>query len=202
MTTPPAAPGRYAANRPLPKGWRWARLGEVCEIIPGQSPPSSSYRTEPEGLPFFQGKADFGKVSPTPRVWCVEPKRVAEPGDILISVRAPVGPTNIADVTCCIGRGLAAIRCSEDADRDFIYYALQRYESLLVDKGTGSTFQAINRDDLEVLDIPMPSLPEQRRIASLLNEQTIGIEQARQAAVAMLETIESLKNAFLREIFA
>lgn len=200
----PAFPGggRDAGGRPLPEGWRWARLGEVCEIIPGQSPPSSSYRTEPQGLPFFQGKADFGQVSPTPRVWCVEPKRIAEPGDILISVRAPVGPTNIADVTCCIGRGLAAIRCLSDSDRDFIYYALRRYESSLVDKGTGSTFQAINRDDLEILAIPLPPLPEQRRIASMLNEQMMMVERARRAAEEMLETVDALKNAFLREIFA
>jgi type I restriction enzyme S subunit len=133
----------------LPEGWRWVRLGEVCEIIVGQSPPGTTYRNTPDGLPFFQGKADFDAVSPVARVWCASPVRLALAGDILISVRAPVGPTNVADTECCIGRGLAAVRCGPNADRDFILSALRRFEAAIAEKGTGSTFQAINRDDLE-----------------------------------------------------
>src|SRR5208337_2692307 len=128
----------------LPDGWRWVKLGKVCEIIAGQSPPGSTYRTMPEGLPFFQGKADFGLLNPVPRVWCVDPNKIALPGDILISVRAPVGPTNVADVKCCIGRGLAAIRCEHNVDSDFILAALRRFENKLVVKGSGSTFEAIS----------------------------------------------------------
>jgi type I restriction enzyme S subunit len=77
-------------------------LGSICEIIAGQSPPSSYYNQEGIGLPFFQGKADFGELHPTVRVWCSQPIKIAERGDILISVRAPVGPTNLADSRCCI----------------------------------------------------------------------------------------------------
>lgn len=185
----------------LPDGWRWGRLGEMCEVIAGQSPPSSTYRTTPEGLPFFQGKADFGVVSPVARVWCVAPKKIAQPGDILISVRAPVGPTNIADVECCIGRGLAAIRCGKDASRDFILHALRHYEEALVNKGTGSTFEAINRDDLESFVIPLPPLAEQQRIAASLKKQMAAVEKARTAAHDRLEAVKALPAAFLRHVF-
>jgi type I restriction enzyme S subunit len=187
---------------PLPDGWRWVRLGEVCEIIAGQSPPGSTYRTSPEGLPFFQGKADFGKANPVARVWCVEPTKIAQPGDILISVRAPVGPTNVADVECCIGRGLAAIRCGKNADSDFILNALRHFEATLVKKGSGSTFEAINRDDLESFTIPLPPLPEQRRIAGLLREQMAAVEKARTSAEEELAAINALPAALLRRAFA
>jgi len=188
-------------KRTLPNGWRWVKLGEVCQIIAGQSPPGSTYRSSPEGLPFFQGKAEFGETNPVARVWCVEPTKTARTGDILISVRAPVGPTNVANVECCIGRGLAAIRCGSDSDRDFILNALRHFESTLIKKGSGSTFEAINRDDLESFEIPVPPLPEQRRIAGVLREQMAVVEKARAAAYARLEAVKALPAAFLRQVF-
>jgi type I restriction enzyme S subunit len=144
-------------------------LSDVAKIIMGQSPPSSTYNSIGEGLPFFQGKTDFGEMYPTPRVYCSEPNRIAEPGDILITVRAPVGPTNINVVQSCIGRGLAAIRASKSIDRDYLLYFLRFYEPELAKAGTGSTFSAISCEDLETVKIPLPPLPEQRRIADLLS---------------------------------
>jgi type I restriction enzyme S subunit len=188
-------------QRELPSGWRWVWLREVCEIIAGQSPPGSTYRASPEGLPFFQGKADFGLLSPVPRVWCVEPNKIALPGDILISVRAPVGPTNVADVKCCIGRGLAAIRCDGNTDSDFILSALRHFENKLIQQGSGSTFEAISRNDLEKLAIPLPPFVEQRRIAGALREQMAAVEKARTSAQARLEAVKALPAAFLRQIF-
>ncbi len=188
-------------DHPLPPGWRWVRLGEVCEIIAGQSPPGETYRKIPGGMPFFQGKADFGSRHPTARVWCVAPTKIALPGDILISVRAPVGPTNIADVTCCIGRGLAAIRCGDQAERDFILAALKLYESDLAALGSGSTFSAVNRDQLESIKIPLPPLAEQQRIAALLNQQMAVVERTRAAAETQLEAAMALPGAYLREVF-
>jgi type I restriction enzyme S subunit len=85
-------------------------LKDVAEIIAGQSPKSEFYNENGEGVPFFQGKADFGEDYPTVTTWCTKPKKMAKEGDMLFSVRAPVGPTNIAKVDCCIGRGLSAIR--------------------------------------------------------------------------------------------
>ena len=94
----------------LPKRWVSSRLGDVAEIVLGQSPPSSTYNENENGLPFYQGKLEFGNIYPSPQKWCTEPKKIAEKGDVLISVRAPVGPTNICPERSCIGRGLAAIR--------------------------------------------------------------------------------------------
>jgi len=147
----------------------YAVLSDVAKIIMGQSPPSSTYNTKGEGLPFFQGKADFGDLYPTPRVYCSEPNRIAEPGDILITVRAPVGPTNLNRVGSCIGRGLSAIRVGSRLDRDYLLYFLRFYEPELAKAGTGSTFAAISRDDLENIKLPLPPLAEQKRIAGLLS---------------------------------
>ena len=94
----------------IPKHWQLKKLGEVCQIIMGQSPPSTTYNKNGIGLPFFQGKAEFTELYPIAEKWCNAPNKIAEPNDILLSVRAPVGTTNIANIKCCIGRGLAAIR--------------------------------------------------------------------------------------------
>ena len=190
------------ATKPqLPDGWRWAKLGEVCNIVAGQSPPSETYRKSPEGLPFFQGKADFGPRHPVARTWCVSPNKIALAGDILISVRAPVGPTNVADVECCIGRGLAAIRPGKDADRDFVLSALRLYEPDLAKLGSGSTFHAIDRQDVETFTIPFPPLAEQKRIAGILREQMAAVERARASAEAQLQAAENLPAAYLRAVF-
>ena len=85
-----------------------ARLDEICVINMGQSPDSLTYNEKGNGLPFFQGKSDFGDIYPTVRMWCSEPIKIAQEKDILISVRAPIGALNIANCECCIGRGLAA----------------------------------------------------------------------------------------------
>jgi len=182
----------------LPNGWRWVKLGGVCEVIAGQSPPSETYRKTPQGLPFYQGKVDFGRINPIARIWCIEPTKIAYSGDILISVRAPVGPTNVADCECCIGRGLAAIRCGTNADRTFILNALRYFEVILKKEGSGSTFESINRNTLENFWIPLPPLPEQKRIASILKEQMAAIDKARTAAEARLEAVTALPGALVK----
>ena len=184
-----------------PAHWRQVKLEEVCQVILGQSPPGSTYRNTPEGLPFYQGKADFGDVSPSPRVWCVAPKKIAEAGDVLISVRAPVGPTNIASEQCAIGRGLAILRAGEQLDKDFLLACLRKFESSISQMGSGSTFNAITGNQLRELPIPLPPLDEQQRIVARLERQMALVEQARVAAEEMYKNISSLKAALLREIF-
>lgn len=145
-------------------------LSDVAKIIMGQSPPSETYNLEGIGLPFFQGKADFGELYPNPRVYCSQPIRIAEPGDILISVRAPVGPTNVSKTRSCIGRGLSAIRSEKSIDADYLLYFLRYFEPILSIEGTGSTFDAIAREDLEQIKVPLPRLTEQKRIADILQK--------------------------------
>ena len=168
-------------------------LGEIAAITAGQSPPGSSYNEDGDGLPFFQGKADFGDVYPVTRKWCVAPKKIADAGDILISVRAPVGPTNIAAERCCIGRGLAAIRPDETiALRDFVHWVIKCREPELVSRGQGSTFAAIAQNDLKSLVVPIPPLDEQRRIVGILN-RTARIKRLRvQTADRLREFVSAL----------
>ena len=192
--------GRGEARRDAPE-WPRVPLGELAHIIAGQSPPGSTYRREPVGLPFFQGKADFGDRHPVARVWCTEPNKIAQPGDVLMSIRAPVGPTNVADTECCIGRGLAALRCGPTLDRDYLLWFLRSIEADIAKQGSGSTFDAINRDQLEALEIPLPPLAEQERIAGRLTEQLGGVERARDAAAQRLAAAEALPAALLREVF-
>jgi type I restriction enzyme, S subunit len=151
--------------------WPILKVGECAEIQMGQSPPGETYNSEGIGLPFFQGKAEFGEEYPTTIKWCSEPSRIAEAGDILLSVRAPVGPTNFALEQCCIGRGLAAIRAKSNAcNQRYLRYYFKRFETDIAARGVGSTFSAINRTDIERLELPVPPLAEQHRIVNLLDE--------------------------------
>jgi type I restriction enzyme S subunit len=154
----------------LPKGWTWAELNDFSDIVLGQSPPSSTYNEDHIGLPFYQGKLEFSSIYPTPRKWCSVPKKIAEKGDVLISVRAPVGPTNICPEKSCIGRGLAAIRGKAGIEPFFMLYLIRSVENALSKSGTGTTFDAINGDQLKLLRLPLAPLPEQHRIVAKIEE--------------------------------
>lgn len=171
---------------PLPAGWKWVKLGDACEIIFGQSPPSETYNDNGIGLPFFQGKSEFTELHPIVKKWCNKPKKIAKVNDILLSVRAPVGSTNIANQECCIGRGLAAIRFNNSK---FIFYYLRSIEQLLDKKGTGTTFRAITSENVKNVDFPLPPLPLQQAIVSkieeLFSELDKGIEYLKTAQLQL-----------------
>jgi type I restriction enzyme S subunit len=170
-----------------------ARIDEVATIIMGQSPPGKSYNDVGDGLPFFQGKAEFGEINPTPKKWCSDPRRVAEQGDILMSVRAPVGPINVADGRCCIGRGLAAIRAVPNLmEQDFLRYFLKFSGERLARLGQGSTFAAIGRAQIASLKVHLPELEEQRRIVDLLSRAEGIVRLRREAQAKAAEIIPAL----------
>lgn len=174
------------------------KIREICNITMGQSPSSATYNENGDGLPFFQGAADFGKKFPITRVWCSSPLKIAYAGDILISVRAPVGTMNIATSECCIGRGLAAIKVDEDAcDSNYFWFALESKISELNNKGSGSTFKAISKSILEETEIPLPELEEQRKIAKILT----GIENISFARQQQLAKLDELVKARFVEMF-
>ena len=150
------------------RDWTWDELGRLAELRMGQSPPGSVVGELRDGLPFLQGNAEFGSRSPRPRYQCIEAPRRAEPGDVLISVRAPVGAINIADQAYGIGRGLAAVRFLK-LDQRFGHHALQETAIMLNRLSQGTTFAAIGRTELASLRLPAPRLEEQRRIAEILD---------------------------------
>ena len=127
----------------LPNSWAPCTLEECCTVISGQSPPGETYNEGGIGLPFCQGRAEFNEL-PTPRKWCTEPTKTATTGDVLISVRAPVGPTNLANEPCCIGRGLAALRPFQGVEARFVLYKMRATEQQLAVVATGSTFSAVS----------------------------------------------------------
>lgn len=174
------------------------RLDKICTINMGQSPDSSTYNAEHNGLPFFQGNADFGEIHPSVRMWCSKPTKIARKNDILISVRAPIGALNIANCECCIGRGLAALTVNNDiCTREYLWYALSSKIDELNSKGTGSTFKAVNKSTLSETEIPLPPLDEQRHIAATLDKVTDLISKRRQ----QLDKLDELVKARFVEMF-
>jgi len=175
-----------------------AKLVEFCKINMGQSPDSSSYNDIGKGMPFFQGNADFGNVHPKVRVWCDAPTKIAHPNDILISVRAPIGALNIANIECCIGRGLASLTADKNkCHQKYLWYALESKVDELNSKGTGSTFKAISKSVLFDTEIPLPSLNGQKEISDIFDRITSLIADRKQ----QLKDLENLVKSRFIELF-
>ncbi len=185
----------------LPKGWAQATLAEIAEIVLGQSPPSSTYNKDHHGLPFYQGKAEFGSFYPTPQQWCSSPKKIVQKNDVLISVRAPVGPTNICPDISCIGRGLAAIRPLGEINSFFLLYLLRAAEHEIAGKGTGTTFDAITGEQLRSFDFPLPPLPEQERITEEIERHFSVADEVEQIIDQSLKRAQGLRQSILKQAF-
>jgi type I restriction enzyme, S subunit len=174
-------------------GWDITTIGQICTVIAGQSPAGKNYNNGGEGLAFYQGKKDFGpKYIGPPKTWTTQITKEADCGDILMSVRAPVGPINFATQKICIGRGLAAIRAGELIDKEFLFYGLL-HKQPEISGNEGAVFASINKRQIEGINFDLPPLLEQQRVVAMLDEAFAGID----AAVAHAE--KNLKNA--REVF-
>ncbi|MCK9267254.1 MAG: restriction endonuclease subunit S [Alkaliphilus sp.] len=141
----------------IPKGWKAGVLSDVANITMGQSPKGSSYNEKGDGEVFYQGRAEFGARFPTRRLYTTEPKRMASRGDVLMSVRAPVGDCNVVLEPCCIGRGLAAIQSKSGQQSFILYLMLSLKEQLDIFNGEGTVFGSINKDSLNDMQIIIPS---------------------------------------------
>ncbi len=142
--------------RDIPKGWAVTAIDQVFDLTMGQSPPGATYNESGDGLPFYQGRADFGFRFPKRRVFCTAPSRLAKRGDTLVSVRAPVGDINMASEDCAIGRGLGAIR-HKSGSRSFTYYSMRALESQFeIFEAEGTVFGSISKKDFHRLPIVMP----------------------------------------------
>ena len=179
---------KYDKRRTVP-------LSQVCTLNMGQSPSSDSYNENKDGLPFFQGNADFGNIYPKERVWCSQPTKIASKDDILLSVRAPIGALNIAKEECCIGRGLAALSPIPSQCRMmYLFYALKSKVKILEQQGTGSTFKAVGKDIISALHIPLYPLEEQEHIIRMLSCTDKGIANIHKQ-LAKLDTL--VKSRFI-----
>lgn len=160
-------------KREIPKGWEVKSLNQVADIVMGQSPDGASYNLEQKGTIFFQGSTDFDWRFPNVRQYTTSPTRFAQKGDILLSVRAPVGDLNISPFECCIGRGLAALR-SKSGNNSFLFYVMKYFKTVFERRNTeGTTFGSITKDDLHSLKLVAPAdnvLEKYNEIASKYDE--------------------------------
>ncbi len=187
---------KMAEDVKVPEGWRMVRLGEIADINMGQSPSSNVVNEREIGIPFLQGNAEFTTKYPIPKKWATKPLKLSKKGDILISVRAPVGAVNKADRDYCIGRGLAAISF-KTIDDEFGWFGLIYWKHQLENLSQGSTFEAISKDDLKNLLLIIPeSIPEQRKIAEILETIDNGIEKTDR----IIEKYKRIKQGLMQDL--
>ena len=181
----------------IPRDWDVKRLKNVIELTMGQSPDSESIIEDNNGMPFYQGKTEFGKLYPIPKNYCNAPKKKANLEEILISVRAPVGDLNLTNSMCCIGRGLASIK--PKTNKMFLFYLLNIAKKELVSYATGSTFEAISTEQLKNIKISTTTIQEQKLIASFLDEKTSKIDITIEKTKLQIEKLKEAKQSLISE---
>lgn len=178
----------------IPEGWEVRKNKYLNNIKMGQSPDSAFENKDGDGIPFLQGNAEFGEMSPKNIYWCTQPKKVCDKKDILLSVRAPIGEINIADRIYCIGRGLSAITAIL---QDQIYHLLHTCKSEFQSRGLGSTFTAINNREAGNIIFPLPPLPEQKAIAEYLDNETAKIDSLIGKIEKQIELLNEYKQSLI-----
>lgn len=182
----------------VPEGWKASTLGENFNVVMGQSPKGDTYNEEGEGMLFFQGRRDFGFRFPTPRVYTTDPKRIAQAGDTLISVRAPVGDRNMAAVECCLGRGVACIR-HKSGSRSFTYAFIGHIENKLSDSGSdGTIFSSINKNELNSVGFVSPG----EKLISYYEGVVYSIDQRVDVVSREINTQENLRDSLLPKLLS
>ena len=184
----------------VPIHWKIKRLKYIADLNMGQSPPSEEYNSDQIGKPFLQGNAEFGRHHPTPKIYCPTAKKHASPGDILVSVRAPVGALNIADQEYGIGRGLCAI-CprTNQLERCYTKYLLEVVRTELHVVATGSTYDAVTVDEVSNLTCVVPLLSEQIQIANFLDRKTEQIDELIRIKERRIELLQEQRTALINQ---
>jgi type I restriction enzyme, S subunit len=178
----------------LPKCWEVKKLGDLVTLIMGQSPPGETYNTEGKGIPFLQGKAEFGTLHPTHVKHTSKPAKIASKGSVLMSVRAPVGDVNMANIDFCIGRGLASLSMTNN---QFLFYLLKYFKTAIEKEGTGSTFKAINKPKLKNIIVTVPPISEQKNIANVLST----LQDAQEKSDKTVSSLKELKRSLMKHLF-
>lgn len=182
----------------IPKGWKVGMLGEMCDIVMGQSPPGKTYNEIGEGLPFYQGIRDFGFRFPSKRIYCSAPTRLAQEGDVLLSIRAPVGSLNIAIETCAIGRGVTALRI-KGQHYGFLYYLMKEtqwgWEKF---EAEGTVFGAATKTDVQKFSVIFPPT----EIISRFNQVVFPVDQVIKNNETQSHTLATIRDALLPKLLS
>lgn len=149
--------------------WKKTKLDSYASINMGQSPESKYYNKCGNGLPFLQGNRTFGKKYPSIDTWTIKTTKVANVGEVLMSVRAPVGDINMATEALCLGRGVCSITCN-DSNNEFLYYLLKYRVSDLISNEIGSVFGSVNKEIIGNLPIELPDETTRYKIGRLLSD--------------------------------
>ncbi|WP_052147649.1 MULTISPECIES: restriction endonuclease subunit S [Gammaproteobacteria] len=176
--------------------WKSYHLSHVTVIVMGSSPKSEAYNENGIGLPLLQGNADIKNRISAPRIFTSEITKECEIGDILLSVRAPVGTVAISEHKACIGRGIAALHAKPNCDQSFIYQFLLWFEPKWGTLSQGSTFESINSDDIKNLKIKVPNFGEQQKIAAVLSTA----DQEISALQQKLDALKQEKKALMQQL--
>jgi type I restriction enzyme S subunit len=187
---------RQDNGKEFPK-WEMKKLGEVCEIIMGQSPSSSSYNSDEIGVPLIQGNADIHNRISNPRNWTTEKTKECFIGDLILTVRAPVGAVAKSVHNACIGRGVCAIRNNNKSVIEFVYQFLLDYETKWSSLEQGSTFTAVSGVEIKKLEINLPSLPEQTKIAHFLSS----LDEKINHTETQIQQTQGWKKGLLQRMF-
>ena len=180
----------------IPAGWRVGNVEDGFEIVMGQSPPGHTYNDTGDGLPFFQGRSDFGFRYPKNRKFCTAPNRIAQPWDTIVSVRAPVGDINMAWERCCIGRGVAALRSRAGAV-SYGYCAAQALQTHMREyEHTGTVFGAIKRKQLARLPLSQPAPDVVRGFEDIVHP----LDQMIRLRTAEVATLSALRETLLPKL--
>lgn len=182
----------------IPNGWRVGTVGSEFVLTMGQSPPGDTYNTSSDGMPFYQGRTDFGYRFPTVRVFCSSPSRIAKNGDILVSVRAPVGDVNVAIEDCCLGRGVAGIRHPKDFQSYALYSITSLSSHLKKFDGEGTVFGSINKKDFESIPFVVASnniIEKFEDVASTIDKKIVNNE-------SKIRTLSKLRDTLLPRLIS
>ncbi len=183
---------------PIPEGWNLSTIGAEFDLTMGQSPPGTTYNENGNGMPFFQGRRDFGFRYPALRVYCTAPTRIANAGDTLVSVRAPVGDINMAYETCCVGRGVAAVR-HKSGSRSYTYYAMQSLgERFKRFEAEGTVFGSINKKQFRGL----PSVKVAPDIITLFESLAYPIDENIKSNEEEMHSLAKLRDTLLPKLIS
>ena len=193
-------PDRFVDSElgPIPEGWGLSTISAEYDLTMGQSPPGTTYNENGNGMPFFQGRRNFGFRYPSPRVYCTAPTRIANAGDTLVSVRAPVGDVNMAYETCCVGRGVAAVR-HKSGSRSYTYYAMlslgERFKRF---EAEGTVFGSINKKQFQNL----PSLKVPPDIVTTFETFAYPIDENIRSSEEEVRLLAKLRDSLLPKLIS